>query len=311
MYILSYDVETANNKNVGSICAIGWVLLENDNIIDKGYTLINPNCTFSKSNINVHGIKEEDVINAPLFSDYWNSTLSNLMKKSLVIAHSAGFDMAATEQALYNSGITDFGITYIDSIPIISTFFDCESYKLCDLASLAGYSYNAHHAEEDAMALVYVLKYLRDKCGFEDIASLIIHSGCAANNTSSNTYEPKKIVFSNNLSSFHKYAHCKDDVVAKDNCLSSLRFCITGDIPGYEREEVEKIILEHNGKPTSSVSGKTDYLIVGEFTGYESGYISGKMKKAMDLIEQGGKIQIIHPDAFFAMIKQNDRCEVI
>ena len=37
MYLLAYDVETANAKNIGSICAVGWVLLDNDVIADQGY----------------------------------------------------------------------------------------------------------------------------------------------------------------------------------------------------------------------------------------------------------------------------------
>ena len=56
MRALIYDVETAQNTNIGSICAVGWILLENDEIQNEGYSLINPQCTFyvNEENLNIH-----------------------------------------------------------------------------------------------------------------------------------------------------------------------------------------------------------------------------------------------------------------
>ena len=66
------------------------------------------------------------------------------------------------------------------------------------------------------------------------------------------------------------------------------------------------MILEHGGKPSSGVSGKTDYLIVGSYNDPVSGTpaMTSKHKKALELKEQGGKIQIITPELFFAMINR-------
>lgn len=300
MFILSYDVETANNKNVGSICAVGWVLLDNNAIVDSGYSLINPNCQFSKYNISIHGIKPDDVVSAPSFADYWNSTLSGLMSKSIVIAHNAHFDMSATEQALFDSGLPDPGILYLDSLAIAQAYLDCSSYKLSDLASLAGYSYHEHHAGEDAMALVRVLEYIQKLCNLEDIPSLLLRSQSPIKSTNSDHFKPRKHTVQN-FNSVHP-SHCSDEIVPIDGLFALRRFCITGDIPGYERSDIEKIIMEHSGRPTGAVSGKTDYLIVGTFDGMPSGYLSGKTKKAIEIQEQGGKIKIIHPDEFFAML---------
>ena len=302
MFILSYDVETANNKNIGSICAVGWVLLDNNTIIDSGYSLINPNCPFSKINISVHGIMPEDVVSAPSFTDYWNNTLGGLMAKSVVVAHNASFDMAATEQALFEAGIPDPGIIYLDSLPIAQAFLDCSSYKLCDLASLAGHRYHEHHAGEDAMALVRVLEYIQESCGLEDIPSLLLRSGSQVMNTTTNHFKPHKIIMQK--SPIAHPSHCSDEVVPIDGIFALQRFCITGDVPGYERADLERIIMEHSGHPTNSVSGRTDYLIVGEFVSYGPEFVSTKTKKALELQEHGGKIKIIRPDEFFAMLKK-------
>lgn len=303
MKVLSYDVETANSKKRGSICAIGWVLLEDSQVLEKGYTLINPKCDFDGRCTKVHGITADDVMEAPTFAEYWESTLCTLMSKSLVIAHNASFDISATEQALFEASIPDPGIDYMDTLPVMRYFWDSESYKLFDLAAASGYTYQVHHAGEDALALVYVLNYLANLVGLEDIPALLIRSHASVDNTTTNHYRPKAIqVQEPNYHAFHRNEHCREEVEAEDSSMAGLRICITGDIPGYERAELEKIIMLHGGKPTASVSGKTDYLVVGTYEGYGEGYVSGKQKKALELIEQGGKVRIINPEALDRLI---------
>ena len=81
--------------------------------------------------------------------------------------------------------------------------------------------------------------------------------------------------------------------------------CITGDFPGYERSSIERMIIEHGGKSMSSVSGKTDYLIVGTYVDPVSGIpvMTSKHKKALELINQGGKLLIISLEKFLDMIQ--------
>ncbi len=49
--------------------------------------------------------------------------------------------------------------------------------------------------------------------------------------------------------------------------LEGLTFVITGTLPSLSREEAKALIERHGGKVTSSVSRKTDYLVVGEAPG--------------------------------------------
>lgn len=63
---VALDVETANSFR-GSICSIGLVKFEDGIIVDKFYTLINPEADFSDRNVSIHGIKAEDVVDAPIF----------------------------------------------------------------------------------------------------------------------------------------------------------------------------------------------------------------------------------------------------
>lgn len=72
--------------------------------------------------------------------------------------------------------------------------------------------------------------------------------------------------------------------------LAGLIFVITGTLPSYSREEVKKLIQDHGGKVTDSISKKTDYLVAGDAAG-------SKLDKARELgvpvIDEPGLLSLI------------------
>lgn len=67
-------------------------------------------------------------------------------------------------------------------------------------------------------------------------------------------------------------------------------FVISGTLSSMKRSEAKELILRNGGKLASSVSNKTDYLIVGESPG-------SKLRKAEDL-----GITIIYEDEFLKLL---------
>ena len=63
---------------------------------------------------------------------------------------------------------------------------------------------------------------------------------------------------------------------AQSGALAGKTFVITGTLPTLSREQAERLILEHGGTISSSVSKKTDYLLLGENPG-------SKYAKALEL----------------------------
>jgi DNA ligase (NAD+) len=49
--------------------------------------------------------------------------------------------------------------------------------------------------------------------------------------------------------------------------LAGLTFVITGALPSMSRDQAKALIERHGGRVTGSVSGRTDYLLVGESPG--------------------------------------------
>jgi DNA ligase (NAD+) len=69
--------------------------------------------------------------------------------------------------------------------------------------------------------------------------------------------------------------------------LAGVTVVFTGSVPGYTRSELTELLERHGANVTSSVSGETDYLVVGENPG------SRKRERA----EEEG-VETLDPDAF-------------
>ena len=81
--------------------------------------------------------------------------------------------------------------------------------------------------------------------------------------------------------------------VLEDTFFSGKTFVVTGSLPDMTRTEASTEIKARGGKVTSSVTGKTDYLIAGEGAG-------SKYDKAVEL-----DVEILNAEAFFEHLGQN------
>ena len=58
--------------------------------------------------------------------------------------------------------------------------------------------------------------------------------------------------------------------------MQGLTFVVTGSLESFTRDGINEVIIAHGGKPSSSVSKKTNYVLVGSEPG-------SKAKKAEEL----------------------------
>ena len=79
------------------------------------------------------------------------------------------------------------------------------------------------------------------------------------------------------------------------------RFVFTGDSYRASRDELAALVREKGGQPVTAVSGKTDYLIVGNAGNpcWAFSCYGRKIEKAMQLRRQGAKIQIVNENDFW------------
>ncbi len=81
--------------------------------------------------------------------------------------------------------------------------------------------------------------------------------------------------------------------ILEDTFFSGKTFVVTGSLTDMTRTEASTQIKARGGKVTSSVTGKTDYLIAGEGAG-------SKYDKAIEL-----DVQILTAEAFFEHLREN------
>jgi DNA polymerase-3 subunit epsilon len=151
MRVVAIDFETAN-KSLLSPCSVGLARMEKGEIVDTFYTLLKPyHPYFDPDNIAIHGIKSEDVKEAPSFSEVWDDVLS-FVGEDFLIAHNAPFDIGILKANLRNSYIPIPSIEYGCTLQIARKIWsDLPSHKLTYLSEIFNFEYNAHNALDDAI----------------------------------------------------------------------------------------------------------------------------------------------------------------
>ena len=174
------DFETANGSSA-SPCAVGLVKVVEGKIVDTFSTLIRPpypNDWFELGNIGVHGIRPQDVLDAPIWADALDQMLGFIGMDDLV-AHNASFDMGVlrSSAALIDAELPN--LRYACSLIMARKTYNLESYRLNQVAYAIGHEEFDHHdalADSDACARIVV--HMADRHGvtsLDELAQLTKH----------------------------------------------------------------------------------------------------------------------------------------
>lgn len=149
---LALDVETAN-PSLASICQIGVAGFLGEQIVYEDCLLVNPEDWFDPYNIDIHGIQEKDVINAPKFT-HLSSSLNDLLMGKTCVIHTH-FDRSAINQACVRYEALPPQCYWLDSAMVARRTWDSVSksgYGLANLTKMLGIEFKHHDALEDAKA---------------------------------------------------------------------------------------------------------------------------------------------------------------
>ncbi len=157
---IAFDVETPNYRN-NRMSAIGITVIEDSNIVDEYYSLINPETHFDRFNIQLTGISEETVADAPTFPEVWEE-IEPIMSSGLLVAHNAVFDMSVLKKCLRDYDI-DWKpyIRYVCTVQTGRRLLPGISHRLNDMCGYYGIDLEHHHAASDSRACGEILlRYL-------------------------------------------------------------------------------------------------------------------------------------------------------
>lgn len=258
---VSLDVETATNEK--DICQIGLVEVVDGEIISRHSIFVQPpGNKYDYWCVKTHGITSAKTAKMPDFVTVWDK-IEAILDRSIIVCHNAPFDLGAIEHCLDRDGLGDLTIrSFIDT---------CEELGVMDLYSCCshfGIEIGRHHdAAADAEATARLLLAYSEQRG----QTITIHK-----------VPERRLTFTQLI------RETRDSLEETDEQSPFYgKTVVISGIFDVERDYLAIKLTEAGAKVTTSVSGKTDYLVAGEYAG------TSKLAKALDLQASGGKIIII------------------
>lgn len=158
------DIETTGtNPKTDRIIQIGCILIENNQIVGRYATDVNPGQPIPKQIINLTKISPYQVKKAPYFEDIaW--TIYHLLSETTFVAHNIHFDYQFLNEEFIRCGLPPLEIPGVDTVELAQIFLPTEtSYRLNDLAERFGFEHeNPHQALSDAEVTANLLLYIKE-----------------------------------------------------------------------------------------------------------------------------------------------------
>lgn len=277
------DVETANADR-STICQIGIVNIRDGQVHDSWVSLVDPEDWFDDWNIDIHGISEETVKDAPTMLEL-DGEFRGRLGTSVVVSHTS-FDRVAIERAMEKYNLDQPRFTWIDSAKIARRAwpdrYSRRGYGLASVAHDLGIVFQHHNALEDATAAAEIVIRASEETGL-DISGWLQH-----------TTEPITPNRSKNI---------QIGEANSDGHLFGEALVFTGSLD-MTRQEATDLATQAGCEVQRNVTKRTTLLVVGlqdvnRLNGYTK---SSKHRKAESLVSKGTGIQIISEADFHAML---------
>lgn len=293
---VAIDVETAN-PDLASICQIGVVTFRNGSVFHKWQSLVNPEDSFSKANVSIHGITREEVKKAPTFPIVYEE-LVTMLTGQFVASHMP-FDRHAINRAIQKHGLPSLCCKWIDTAQVARFAweeFSRKGYGLEKLANHFGIKFDHHSAIEDARVageiLLLAIKQTNLPLEYFTEENVFIDSG----ESDTTTKYPKKFSRNGNPQGpFHG-----ETIV------------FTGEL-SISREEAANIASQAGCNVNPNVTSQTSILVVGmqDIQKLGGNQKSSKHRKAEELIRKGKRIRILNEEDFWHLIIKEDKENVL
>ncbi len=285
---VSIDFETANAKYP---CSIGLVEFENGVIVNKYYSLINPEIEkFNFFAQRIHGISKDDILNEKTFPQVW-SEIKSFFDDKIIVAHNMPFDFSVLKFMLETYKLETPLFKTFCTLEISRQYLEVENYKLNSIAKhLNIEQINYHNSLDDAIVCGNVfLKLLQRGISIENIKDTTLNTSPkkAKGYFNYNKWKQDKI---NN-------SRVRDEVLfekllnKKTENLQGKTFVVSGVFEKVSRNELKKMIEDNGGKVSGSISTKTSYVVAGANMG------PSKKEKAESL-----GVPIISEEEFLGMV---------
>jgi DNA polymerase-3 subunit epsilon len=287
MDFVAIDIETSN-PDMASICQIGIAEYKDGKLVNEWNSYLNPEDYFDEINIDIHGITEDMVADAPNFSTLYDE-ISSLLSGKIAVCHTH-FDRTSLKRAINKYSLDEIDVVWLDSARVARRAWSQYAYKgygLSNICNDLGYEFKHHDALEDAKAAAFVLLSAIDEKGL-DLDDWIVRVDKPIN-LDAGSYS---------------------DQISKDGNpeghLYGNVLVFTGSL-NLPRKEASELAAKAGCKVVTAVTKKTSLLVVGDQDlSRLAGHVkSGKHRKAEELAKQGQNIRIIKESDFMKLCAGN------
>ena len=271
------DIETTGlNRKSDKIIEISWVKYENFLEVQRYNTLINPEQHISDTASRINGITDNDVKNSPTYSEIKEIVASALLGNTVVGHNVANFDLAFIKRLIAGE---KGRIDYIDTMTLAKHAFPgLKSYsleKLC--SSLALPISSSHRALVDVLATNELFLRCRNEL-----------SRKIEEEKRRRKLEKERIAAEREA----KFANSP---------LLNVTFAFTGEFEA-ERKQLENLVNSVGALKRDTVSGNTDYLVVGKIDNLPDWALQRKYERAKELQAKGKKVKLISEKEYSELI---------
>lgn len=152
---VAIDFETANPQR-GSACAVGLAKARNGEIETVQSFLIRPPSSWFALT-HVHGLRWEDVRNAPTFGELWPTLLPWFDGAELIAAHNASFDRSVLRACCRMYGICSPRLPFTCTVELARSQWRIYPTRLPDVCRQLGVSLRHHDPGSDAEACARIV----------------------------------------------------------------------------------------------------------------------------------------------------------
>lgn len=163
--LVALDVETTGlNPESDNIIEVAIVKFENDEIVDKLVSLINPEREIPIEAKILNGIDESMLENEPKFKDIVKE-IKKFLEGKTVIIHNSDFDISFLKKEFQLCGEEFPEFDVIDTLYIARKYFNFPSNSLSSLAESYKIGRQPHRAEGDAIIAYKIFQHFREELG--------------------------------------------------------------------------------------------------------------------------------------------------
>ena len=267
---VAIDFETATSK---AACQVGIAVVRQGEIVDTICRYIQPpGNRYVRQTIAVHHITPDMTIDAPTFSELWPE-IRKYFHCQLLVFHNAPFDLNILNKEMERYDLENF-------VPMaIADTHELTGYKLEEACADYGIEIENHHnalADAIACARLFIAYLTTDY--------IPKHIESERKQTPQSIHNSKDIIIHQKI---------RGDLLVQDltnaapsNPFYDKKVVITGLFP-IDRNELASILKEKGADINTSISRKTNIVLIGEEPGPR------KIEKIIELKEEGFDIQIM------------------